>query len=117
MFNAHALEEICTLYSDNAVFWGTYAPKLITGPEGIREYFASAFSQNLNAEVAPDSLLAQTIESVHLCSGEYSVFKPSPAGLIEFPARFTLMAYTERNQWRIANHHSSLNPDSKSGGD
>jgi hypothetical protein len=114
-FNAHDLDAICSLYSTEAVLWGTYATSLITDAEGIRRYFSQAFRQGLRAKVVQDTLHTQSCESIHVCSGAYVVTKESASGSAEYPARFTLVVATVHGQSRIVNHHSSLNPASTSG--
>jgi hypothetical protein len=109
-FNAQDLDAICSLYSTEAVLWGTYAADLITEPEGIRRYFSEAFRQGLRAEAVQDTLHTQSFEPIYVCSGAYVVTKESVSGSAEYPARFTLVVAAVQGQWRIVNHHSSLNP-------
>ena len=109
-FNANDLDAICSLYSTEAVLWGTYAANLITEAEGLRRYFSEAFRQGLRAEVVQDTLHTQICESIYVCSGAYVVTQQSTSGSAEYPARFTLVVSVVHGQWRIVNHHSSLNP-------
>ena len=114
-FNAHDLDAICSLYSTEAVLWGTYAANLTTEAEGVRRYFSEAFRQGLRAEVVQDTLHTQSYESICVCSGAYVVTKQSSSGSAEYPARFSLVVSTVQGQWRIVHHHSSLNPVRTSG--
>ncbi len=115
-FNARALDELCSLYSDQAVLWGTYATELITEPSGIRRYFASAFGQGLVVSLVPAQLHTQSFSSFYVCSGAYVVANGLLPGAAESPARFTVVVGSERDSWRILNHHSSLNPAALSSG-
>ncbi len=114
-FNVNDLDAICSLYSTEAVPWGTYAANLITEAEGVRRYFSEAFRQGLRAEVVQDTLHTQTCDSVYVCSGAYVVTKESATGFAEYPARFTFVVGATHGEWRIVNHHSSLNPARTSG--
>jgi hypothetical protein len=115
-FNARALDEICLLYSGQAVLWGTYATEPITEPAGIRRYFSSAFGQGLLVSLVHAQLHTQSFSSFYVCSGAYVVAKGSLPGAAASPARFTVVVGRERDSWRIVNHHSSLNPAALSSG-
>ena len=115
-FNARALDAICSLYSDQAVLWGTYATELISEPAGIRRYFSSAFGQGLVVSLVHAHLHTQSFSSFYVCSGTYVVAKGSLPGAAASPARFTVVVASERECWRIVNHHLSLNPAALSSG-
>ncbi len=104
------LSGIVSLYTDNAVLWGTFSDIIRDNPELIREYFQNLFERK-NLKVTFGSSNLRSFGSAAIYSGEYE-FSYEEGGVVSCPARFSFVFYKERNeQYKIIDHHSSLIPN------
>jgi hypothetical protein len=110
-FNAGDVGGITSLYSQQAVLWGTFARRLITEPDERRDYFVRALGSKPAPQVALDSLHVQPSHDFAIASGTYSLSVLVDGCLRIMPARFTFVLRPLNQTWLIINHHSSLLPN------
>ena len=105
------LEGIVSLYTDNAVLWGTFSDIIRDNPELIREYFEALFlRENLKVKFGSSNL--RSFGQAAIYSGEYE-FSYQSDEIVKCPARFSFVFYKdESGSYKIIDHHSSLTPDS-----
>ncbi len=105
------LANIVSLYSDNAVLWGTFSKIIRDSSELIEEYFEELFKKNL-LRVHFGLIRPRTHNGTCLYSGMYK-FSYMDRKLVILPARFTfVIGHDKEAGYRIMEHHSSLVPDS-----
>ncbi len=109
-FNAKDLDRICSLYSADAILWGTFSASLIATPQGVRDYFLWAFAPELQAAIELRSVQSQFLDSVSIASGEYLLNANLEGTRRSLPARFTIVLARTDDSWHIVNHHSSVMP-------
>lgn len=104
------LEGIVSLYTDNAVLWGTFSDIIRDSPMLIREYFETLFlREKLKVQFGSSNL--RSFGQAAIYSGEYA-FSYQDQGKITCPARFSFVFYKdESGAYKIIDHHSSLIPD------
>ena len=109
--NKGDLDGIVSLYTCDAVLWGTFSDIIRDTPELIREYFEILFyKKNLRVEFGQSNL--RSFGQAAIYSGEYE-FSYESADMIKCPARFSFVFYKDGSgMYRIIDHHSSLKPDS-----
>lgn len=105
------LEGIVSLYTYDAVLWGTFSDIIRDTPELIKEYFEILFyKKNLRVNFGQSNL--RSFGQAAIYSGEYE-FSYKSTEVIKCPARFSFVFYKHGSGiYRIIDHHSSLKPDS-----
>ncbi|MFK7816858.1 MAG: DUF4440 domain-containing protein [Gammaproteobacteria bacterium] len=106
------LDGIISLYTDDAVLWGTFSEIIRDTPELIREYFEVLFyRKNLKVQFGPSNL--RSFGQAAIYSGEYEFSYEDPEGkVVTCPARFSFVFYKhESDTYKIIDHHSSLTPE------
>jgi len=108
--NKGDLEGIVSLYTKNAVLWGTFSDIIRDNHQLIREYFEALFlRENLKVEFGESNL--RVFGQAAIYSGEYE-FSYHDNGLIKCPARFSFVFHKdETGTYKIIDHHSSLTPE------
>jgi hypothetical protein len=104
------LDGIVSLYTDNAVLWGTFSDIIRDSPFLIREYFETLFlREDLKVKFGLSNL--RSFGQAAIYSGEYE-FSYQGDGKTTCPARFSFVFYKdESGAYKIIDHHSSLVPD------
>ena len=95
-------EDVSVLYTEKAVFIGTFRPTVSTGRAKIRSYF-KALEPRLRAVAVRWSTTQHLTPDVAVISGEYEFHLLRKKVL----ARFSMTCCRRAGGWRIANHHSS----------
>ena len=109
-FNRRAIDEIVTLYADDAVFLGTSSPVLRTSPSLVREYFAGLKRLGPDARQVLGEHRVQLLGDVAISSGFYALHRMQDGKPTESPARFTFVYQRRAGRWVIVTHHSSALP-------
>ena len=109
-FVAGDLEATATLYSPDAMFWGTVSPELGTSPEVLRKYFADNYAARakvplISASITDSSALVLSDDTV-VVAGRWQTERPNSLSLL----RFTMVMHKMGGQWRIVHLHSSPRP-------
>ncbi len=109
--NSGDIDGIVSLYTNNAVLWGTFSDIIRDTPELIREYF-EILSYRKNLKVTFGSSNLRSFGQAAIYSGVYE-FSYESSKVIKCPARFSFVFYKDESGiYRIIDHHSSLTPDS-----
>jgi uncharacterized protein (TIGR02246 family) len=105
-FNAHDWDKIATLYTGDALFFGSTQP-LFVGQQGVHGYF-DHIPPGLTARMGQQSVLAVG-PNVLLSSGFVDFIRPDGTAV---PYRLTLALVQVGGHWLIAQHHTSPVPKS-----
>ena len=104
------IETVISLFSEDALFWGTGSQSLVTVPAGVRQYFVPvgrnepgvniARARNYSAKVITDELV--------LISGMWEVVRQ---GQNEgTPLRVSMAVALRNGEWKIIQFHNSAVP-------
>ena len=111
-FTAANAEEVVSLFTPDALFWGTTMPNLATTPDAIRQYFVAAFGKPARAPgvVKATSLGTSTLvlsDSVVLVSGMWQIEWVVDGKPKLMPLRVSLVVTKRGDRWLIAQFHNS----------
>lgn len=109
--NEGSLEGLLALYDDKAVLIPTFSNRLLSKPEGIRDYFSKLCGrEELSIALHEKTLNIQNVTgSIYAIHGIYCWRFAIDGELLSFEARFSYMVDVER-QKPILHHHSSQIP-------
>ncbi len=111
-FSSANADDVASLFTPDALFWGTRATDLITTPEGIHQYFANAFKALPGAKassVSPASVTVLSDDAV-VVSGIWQVTGESGGKPVLLQLRNSLAVVRRGDHWLIASFHNSLRP-------
>ena len=112
-FTTDNYDQLVTVFSPDAFFFGTISPELITAPEDIREYFVRALSSSrgevkanlfgTTATLLSDDvvIVTATWQSERTLDGKMSTNGPS---------RNTSVMHKRGERWFIVQFHNSWKP-------
>lgn len=104
--SAKKLDELCSLYADDAALWGTFISTQRITNTAIRSYFEELLhSQSCKVHFL-DSYL-RCFDNTAICSGLYSFILNDDDFETEVMARFSMTFHQRNGQWLIVEHHSS----------
>ena len=103
-------EKISSLYSPEAVLWGTIAPTIISSPAGIRQYFDQVCSTNPPLKVALGEQRLRVYDNFAVNSGSYTITVFAAGQARQLPARYSFSYQRQGGKWLVVDHHSSLLP-------
>lgn len=106
-----AIDEVESLYHENAVLIPTFSPHTVNTTEGIRQYFDQlATRDKLQVRLYDKSLKKQFLGgNAWMLSGIYAFEFEVDQLLLIFPSRFTFAVNLD-NEKPIVHHHSSQVP-------
>jgi hypothetical protein len=109
--NEGSLEGLLALYDEKAVLIPTFSNRLLSKPEGIRDYFSKLCGrEELSIALHEKTLNIQNVSgSIYAIHGIYCWRFAIDGELLSFEARFSYMVDVER-QKPILHHHSSQIP-------
>ena len=110
-FNDSSVEELVSLYSQDAALWGTLSDTHRRGHVAIGNYFAPVFEYSQRQVIFNDIYVRQ-FDKIIVCSGHYTFSWLVDGQLLETPARFTFCLAHLAGVWQIVEHHSSALPQS-----
>jgi uncharacterized protein (TIGR02246 family) len=103
-------DKISSLYSEDAVLWGTLSPKFRSGRAAVREYFVAV------AKVTPGIKLDFGDQSIRVYgnaavnTGTYTFSWVKDGETKTLPARYSFAYVKDGDRWLIVDHHSSPMP-------
>lgn len=100
-FNSHDLDRHMTLYTEDAVLFGSVA-ELQVGRETIRTYFSKR-GPGVHVVSYPMPLVKQLSEYIAMTAGHVDFAD----GNIPMPYRMTWVLVRQDGGWRIIQHHGS----------
>ncbi|MFT3849500.1 MAG: DUF4440 domain-containing protein [Propionivibrio sp.] len=109
--NEGCLEGILSLYDEKAVLIPTFSNRLLSTPEGIRDYFVKVTSRDeLSIALHEKTLNIQDVSGpIHSIHGIYCWRFAIDGELLSFEARFSYLVDIEKPK-PILHHHSSQIP-------
>jgi len=109
--NAGRVDDVCSLYAEDARLLATFAPLPVDNESGIRAYF-EGFTSRTGAGVSFDvdgSRRQEVSAYVFLYTGTYTFYHGEDNEHQKFPARYSFLV-DESAEPKILHHHSSLIP-------
>lgn len=108
-FSEHNVERVTTLYSKDALLWGTTAPWLRTTPDQVREYFLTAFKIP-NISVSYTNQTIRIFGGTAIVAGNYTFTARRDGQTQDSLARYSFTLMKEGDRWLIVDHNSSPMP-------
>jgi hypothetical protein len=111
LINEGNVEELLSLYDEEAVLIPTFSNRILNSPEKIREYFEKlAAREELSIALHEKTLIVQQVDNdKHSLCGIYCWRFMQDEELLSFEARFSYVIDTSRPR-PIIHHHSSQIP-------
>jgi uncharacterized protein (TIGR02246 family) len=103
-------DTIMTLYADDGVLWGTLSPTLRSEPAALKAYFVGAFKALPKATVSFGEQLIRVYGDTAINTGYYTFSYTKDGETKSIPARYSFTYVKHGNDWKIADHHSSMMP-------
>jgi uncharacterized protein (TIGR02246 family) len=103
-------DTILSLYSKDAVLWGTLSTTVRSDPAGLKAYFVAAFQALPKATVKFGDQLIRVHGETAVNSGYYTFSYTKDGETKSIPARYSFTYVKEGNDCKIIDHHSSAMP-------
>jgi uncharacterized protein (TIGR02246 family) len=103
-------EKVLSLYSSDAVLWGTISPKLRSDQAALRDYFVAAFKVLPGLKVVFGDQLIRVYGNAAVNTGYYTFSYVKDGETKSFPARYSFTYVKNGDRWMIVDHHSSAMP-------
>lgn len=103
-------EKVTSLYSDDAVLWGTAAPKIRSGRAAVREYFVGVAKAVPGVKIDFGEQLIRVYSNAAVNSGYYTFSWVKDGETKSLPARYSFTYVKDGDRWLIVDHHSSALP-------
>ena len=103
-------EKVLTLYSDDAVLWGTLSPVVRSDRAALKDYFVSAFKVLPSLKVAFGDQLIRVYGGTAVNTGYYTFSYVKDGETKSLPARYSFTYVKNGERWLIVDHHSSAMP-------
>jgi hypothetical protein len=103
-------DTITSLYSKDAVLWGTLSPTVRSDPAGLKAYFVGAFQALPKASVKFGDQLIRVYGDTAVNTGYYTFSYTKDGETKSIPARYSFTYVREGNDCKIVDHHSSATP-------
>ena len=103
-------EKVSSLYSDDAVLWGTAAPKIRAGRAAVREYFVGVGKAVPGITIDFGDQLIRVYGNAAVNSGYYTFSWVKDGETKRLPARYSFTYVKDGDRWLIVDHHSSALP-------
>jgi uncharacterized protein (TIGR02246 family) len=106
----HNANDIVNLYAPDGVLLGTVAKTIKNGHGELMQYFNMFVTKQPCGEI--DSYYVQDYGDIAIVDGTYTFeLNNDYGGRDSVPARFTFVLRKINGGWKIATHHSSVNPE------
>src|SRR5438105_3634898 len=103
-------DTVLSLYSDDAVLWGTLSPTVRADRAALRDYFVTAFRVLPGLKVAFGDQLIRVYGGTAVNTGYYTFSYVKDGETKSLPARYSFTFVKNGEQWLIVDHHSSAMP-------
>ena len=103
-------EKVLTLYSDDAVLWGTLSPVVRSDRAALKDYFVSAFKVLPDLKVTYGDQLIRVYGNAAVNTGYYTFSYVKDGETKNLPARYSFTYVKNGERWLIVDHHSSAMP-------
>ena len=103
------LENVVSLYDDDATLWPTLSNNLRTNKNEIKDYFSGSFAKtNLTGPIEWNKKSETTISDNSVMQSGIYVFQ---VGSGKISARYSFLLRKIEDNWKIVHHHSSKLPE------
>jgi uncharacterized protein (TIGR02246 family) len=110
-FTANNVDGVFSLFSDDALFWGTASRDLIASPAGIQQYFATAFatppSKGAKASTLGPASVTVISDNVIAVSGMWKLENAIDGKPLMVELRVSMTLVKRGDRWLIASFHNS----------
>lgn len=103
-------EKVSSLYSDDAVLWGTTAAIIRTGRAAVRDYFVAVAKVAPGVKMDFGDQLIRVYGNAAVNSGSYTFSWVKDGETKTVPARYSFTFVKDGERWLIVDHHSSPMP-------
>lgn len=103
-------EKVSSLYSDEAVLWGTMSPTIRSGRAAVRDYFAGAAKALPDLKVTFGDQMIRVYGNAAVNSGYYTFSWVKDGETKSLPARYSFTYVKDGDRWLLVDHHSSALP-------
>lgn len=103
-------DKVSSLYSDDAVLWGTLSPRIRSGRTSVREYFAGVAKALPDFKVDFGDQLIRVYGNAAVSSGYYTFSWAKDGETKTLPSRYSFTFVKDGERWLIVDHHSSAMP-------
>jgi uncharacterized protein (TIGR02246 family) len=106
------VEEIVTLYDQDAMMLSAFAVDPMTSRNQLKAYFGKVVKEpNRTVDITKQDV--RRFGDVASNTGLYSFYFEQDGEPVELKARFTFVYVLKNGQWKIISHHSSRVPGAK----
>jgi hypothetical protein len=111
-FVARNQAEVAGMFAPDAQFYGTLSPELVTNPEGVRKYFATALDRPDITVATPLQLTSSALsDSVVLIAGKWKLDRTLDGKTASFgPFRVSAVLQKRNDRWVVVQFHNSPMP-------
>jgi uncharacterized protein (TIGR02246 family) len=103
-------EKVSSLYSDDAVLWGTASPTVRTGRTAVRDYFVAVAKVAPGVKMSFGDQLIRVHGNAAVNTGYYTFAWVKDGETKTLPARYSFTFVKDGDRWLIVDHHSSPLP-------
>ena len=103
-------DKVLSLYTEDAVLWGTLSPKVRADRATMRDYFVTAFKVLPGLKVAFGDQLIRVYGNTAVNTGYYTFSYAKDGETKTLPARYSFTYVKNGDNWLIVDHHSSAMP-------
>jgi uncharacterized protein (TIGR02246 family) len=103
-------DKVLSLYSEDAVLWGTLSPKVRADRAAMRDYFVAAFKVLPGLKVTFGDQLIRVYGDAAVNTGYYTFSYLKDGETKSLPARYSFTYVKRGDNWLIVDHHSSAMP-------
>jgi uncharacterized protein (TIGR02246 family) len=103
-------DKVLSLYSEDAVLWGTLSPKVRADRAAMRDYFVTAFKVLPGLKVDFGDQLIRVYGDTAVNTGYYTFSYLKDGETKSLPARYSFTYVKRGDNWLIVDHHSSVMP-------
>jgi uncharacterized protein (TIGR02246 family) len=103
-------DKVLSLYSEDAVLWGTLSPKVRADRAAMRDYFVAAFKVLPDLKVTFGDQLIRVYGDTAVNTGYYTFSYLKDGETKSLPARYSFTYVKRGDDWLIVDHHSSAMP-------
>lgn len=101
---------VTSLFTEDALFWGTGSQSLVTDPVGVQAYFGPVGNNEPGQTLcrAIDYSVEVVSDDLALLSGMWEVVPPGQDGI---PLRVSMAVALRDGEWKIIQFHNSAVPE------
>jgi uncharacterized protein (TIGR02246 family) len=103
-------EKVSSLYTEDAVLWGTLSPNIRSGRTAVLDYFTGVARALPGIKIDFGHQLVRVYGNAAVNSGYYTFSWVKDGETKTLPARYSFTYVKDGDRWLIVDHHSSALP-------